>query len=90
MELNKLQIGQWYRCTQYPDYPFLPLIIGTGEISKALYFNGKPDCRIQQITNKTFWETAVEISFDGLPENYKTNVPEEYKKPKQFIPQIFN
>lgn len=90
MELKDLKIGQWYRCTAYPNHPFIPLETDKRVITKSGYFNGKPGYFEQRISNERFWYTAHEISFDDLPEDYKVSVPEEYKKPKEYQPLIFN
>lgn len=91
MELNELKIGQWYRPIAFPNHCYMPIKIGTDRINRAVYFIGRPDTFTEgYISNSNFWRNVDPIEIEDLPIEYQKKIPEKYKKPKEYIPQIFN
>lgn len=93
MELNELQIGKWYAPNGNTNWFYSPLKWNEESIYESLLFNDRGQLSVGKsgyISNKDFWRNCKMIEVEDLPETFYKKLPEEYKKPKQFIPQIFN
>lgn len=91
MELSELKIGQWYQATNANEFYYQVLKIGSNkssshdsiDVNQLNYKTYYPDTFI---SNSEYWRKAIEVKYSEI----EYLIPEEYRKPEEYLPMIFN